>query len=130
GPAPSPDGKQIAYNRCDDPANDLDHVWLAGIDGSGAHAVTHGDTYDNDPNWQPTAPQIGSPPTISGSGVNNQTLTAAAGGVGGASTVTLQFERCNAQGAGCAPIPGAAASRAHAAASSAIYKLTSADIGS
>lgn len=129
GPAPSPDGKQIAYSRCDDPTNDLDHVWAAGIDGSGAHALTHGDTYDNQANWQPAAPQISSLPTLSGNGVNNQTLTAGAGGVGGATSTTLQFERCNAQGAACLAIPGASASRAHAAAASASYKLTSADIG-
>jgi hypothetical protein len=128
GPAPSPDGRQIAYNRCDDPTNDLDHVWVAGLDGSAAHAVTSGDHYDNEPNWQPTAPQVSSPPTISGSGVNNQTLTATAGAADGSTSTTLQFERCNAQGAACVPIPGALASRAHAAASSATYTLTSADI--
>ena len=129
GAAPSPDGKQIAFTRCDDPTDDNDHIYIANIDGSGARAVTSGDHYDNEPNWQPTAPQIGSPPTISGNDVNNQTLTASAGTSGGSTSTTLQFERCNAQGAACVPIPGASASRAHAAASSVTYKLTSTDLG-
>jgi Ca2+-binding RTX toxin-like protein len=129
GMAPSPDGKQIAFARCDDPTDDLDHIYVANIDGSGAHALTSGGTYDNQPDWQPTAPQIGSAPTISGKDVNNQTLLASAGGVGGATSTTLQFERCNAQAAACVPIPFASASRAHAAAASVSYKLTSADLG-
>jgi len=128
-PAPSPDGRQLAFTRCDNPTDDDDHIYVANIDGSGAHAVTSGANYDDEPNWQPTAPQIASPPTISGNDVNNQTLTASAGASGGSTSTTLQFERCNAQGAGCAPIPGAAAARAHAAASSVTYKLTSADLG-
>jgi Ca2+-binding RTX toxin-like protein len=129
GPAPSPDAKQIAFTRCDDTTNDLDHIYVANIDGSGAHAVTSGDHYDNEPNWQPTAPQIASPPTISGNDVNNQTLTATAGASGGSISTTLQFERCNAQGAACVAIPGASASRVHSAAASFSYKLTSADLG-
>jgi len=129
GPAPSPDGRQIAFTRCDDPTNDDDHIYVANIDGSGAHAVTSGDHYDNEPNWQPTAPQIGSPPKISGSDVNNQTLTASAGASGGSTSTTLQFERCNSQGVACVPIPGASASRARAAAASVSYKLSSADLG-
>jgi dipeptidyl aminopeptidase/acylaminoacyl peptidase len=128
GAAPSPDGTQIAFTRCDDPTSDNDHIYVANLDGSGAHAVSSGDHYDNEPNWQPTAPQIASPPTVNGSDVNNQTLTASAGGRGASST-TLQFERCDTQGAACVPIPGASASRAHAAASTASYTLTSADIG-
>ena len=130
GAAPSPDGTQIAFTRCDDPSGDNDHIYVANLDGSGARAVTSGDHYDNEPNWQPTAPQIAAPPTISGNDVNNRTLTATAGAAGGATSLTLQFERCNAQGAACAPIPGASASRVHAAASAATYKLTSTDIGS
>jgi hemolysin type calcium-binding protein/WD40 repeat protein len=129
GPAPSPDGKQIAFARCDDPTGGDDHIYVANLDGSGAHAVSSGDHYDNFPSWQPAAPQISSPPTISGNGVNNQTLTASAGTSGGSTSTTLQFERCNAQGAACAPIPGASASRAHAAAASVSYKLTSVDLG-
>jgi Ca2+-binding RTX toxin-like protein len=129
GPAPSPDGSQIAFTRCDDPTDDLDHIYVANVDGSGAHAVTNGDHYDNEPNWQPTAPQVGSPPTITGSATNNQTLTASAGVTTGSTSTSLQFERCNAQGAACVPIAGASASRAHAAASSVTYKLTSADLG-
>jgi hypothetical protein len=129
GIAPSPDGKLVAFARCDDPTNHLDHIYVAAADGSGAHAVTSGDHYDNEPNWQPTAPQIGSPPTLSGRAVNNQTLIATAGASGGSTSTTLQFERCNAQGASCVPIPGASASRAHASASTATYKLTSADLG-
>src|SRR3954453_3379064 len=128
-PAPSPDGTQIAFTRCDDPTDDLDHIYVANIDGTGAHAVTTGGNYDNQPNWQPTAPQLASPPTISGQGVNNQPLTANAGGVAAASSITLQFERCDAHGANCVPIPGASASRAHTAAASVTYTLTSADIG-
>jgi Ca2+-binding RTX toxin-like protein len=129
GIAPSPDGKQIAFTRCDDPADALDHIYVAAPDGSGAHAVTTGDHYDNEPDWQPTAPRIGSPPTISGQAVNNQTLTASAGASGGSISTSLQFERCDAQGANCVPIPGASASRAHSAAASVKYKLTSTDLG-
>lgn len=131
GAAPSPDGRQMAFTRCDDPANDNDHIYVANIDGSGAHALSSGDHYDNEPDWQPTAPQLATPPTISGSPTNNQTLTATAGASGGSTSTTLQFERCNAQGAACVPIPGAAAARrAHPAASTVTYKLTSADLGS
>jgi Tol biopolymer transport system component len=130
GPAPSPDGAQIAFTRCDDPTNDNDHIYAGNLDGSGIHAVSSGDHYDDEPNWQPTAPQVSAPPTISGNDVNNQSLTATAGAAGGATSVTLQFERCNSQGGACLPIPGASASRAHAAASTATYKLTSADIAS
>jgi Tol biopolymer transport system component len=131
GPAPSPDGKLIAFTRCDDPTNDLDHIYAAGIDGSGAHAVTSSDDYDNQPGWQPTAPQLSSPPSIGGSDVNNQTLTATAGTSGGSTATVLQFVRCNAQGAACVAIPGASASGrgARAAASSVTYKLTSVDLG-
>jgi Ca2+-binding RTX toxin-like protein len=129
GPAPSPDGKLMAFTRCDDPADDLQHIYVSGLDGSAPHAVTSGDHYDNQPNWQPIAPQIGSPPTITGNAVNNQTLTATAGAADGTSSTTLQFVRCNAQGASCLPIPGASASRAHASAATARYKLTSTDLG-
>jgi Tol biopolymer transport system component len=129
GAAPSPDGAQIAFARCDDPAGDDDHIYVANLDGSGAHAVSTGAHYDNFPSWQPTAPQIASGPSIGGSATNNQTLTATAGASDGSTSTTLQFERCDAHGANCVPIPGASASRAHAAASTVSYKLTSADLG-
>jgi RTX calcium-binding nonapeptide repeat (4 copies)/WD40-like Beta Propeller Repeat len=128
--APSPAGDAIAFVRCDDPTNFLDHIWVAAPDGSGAHALTSGsDNFDDDPDWQPSAPRFASPPSISGNAVNNATLAATAGSSPGGGSTTLQFERCDAHGANCAAIPGAAASRLHAAAASASYKLTSADLG-
>jgi Tol biopolymer transport system component len=127
---PSPDGTQIALTRCDDPANHLDHIYVSNIDGSGAHAVTSGaTTYDTEPDWQPVAPRFASSPSISGNAVNNQTLTASAGSSPGGGSTSLQFERCNSVGSACAPIPGALATRTHAAASSVTYRLTSADLG-
>lgn len=129
GPAPSPDGKQMAFARCDDPANDNDHIYVANLDGTSAHALSSGDHYDNEANWQPTAPQFASSPTISGSATNNQTLTASVGSTEGAVSSSLQFERCNAQGAACVPIPGAVVSVVHVLVSSLSYRLTSADIG-
>ncbi|HEY1595118.1 MAG TPA: hypothetical protein VGF74_06970 [Thermoleophilaceae bacterium] len=129
-PAPSPDGTAVAFARCDDPTDSLDHVWVAAPNGSGAHALTGGgNTFDDDPDWQPTAPQFASAPSVSGGAVNNQTLTATAGSSPGGGSTGLQFERCSAQGTGCVAIPGASASRGRAAASSASYKLTTVDLG-
>jgi Ca2+-binding RTX toxin-like protein len=59
-------------------------------------------------------------PTITGSAVNNRTLTAHAGATTGASSTSFQWLRCDATGAGCVPIAGATGTT---------YELTSADIG-
>jgi RTX calcium-binding nonapeptide repeat (4 copies)/WD40-like Beta Propeller Repeat len=129
-PAPSPDGTQLAFARCDDKPHGLDHIWVSNPDGSGARALTASTTtYDVDPSWQPTAPRFVSGPTVSGQAVNNQTLTATAGAVSGGAGATLQFERCNSAGASCVAIPGASATRVRAAATTITYKLTSADLG-
>ena len=130
GPAPSPDGTRVAFTRCDDTTNDKHHIYAMNTDGTGVSPVTTGAGVDDyNPDWQPTAPQFASAPSISGQGVNNQTLTATAGASPGGGSTTLQFERCDAHGAGCVAIPGASASRARAAASSARYTLTSVDLG-
>jgi Tol biopolymer transport system component len=128
--AASPDGTQITFSRCDDEVNHLDHIYVANADGSGAHAVTSGTaSYDREPDWQPTAPQFASAPSLGGKAVNNQTLSATAGSTPGGGATTLQFERCDAKGANCSAIPGAAASGVRKAASTATYRLTSADLG-
>jgi Tol biopolymer transport system component len=128
--APSPAGDAVAFARCDDPSDLNDHVWLAAPDGSSPHALTSGTTVDDEePSWQPTAPKFGSQPSVSGSPVDNQTLTATAGSSPGGGTTTLAFYRCDAHGANCVAIPGATATRVRAAASSATYKLTALDIG-
>jgi hypothetical protein len=129
-PAVSPDGSQVAFSRCDDPTDDLHHLYVMPAVGGAASPLTSGtQVTDGDPDWQPTAPRFASQPSISGNAVNNQTLTAAAGSSPGGGPTSLQFLRCDAHGANCVAIPGASASRAHAAASSASYKLTSADLG-
>lgn len=129
-PAPSPDGSQLAFARCDDKPHGLDHIWASNLDGTGARAITTGVTsYDTQPAWQPTAPRFVSAPVVSGQAVNNQTLGATAGAVSGAAGATLQFLRCDARGNGCTPIPGATASGVRKAAASATYKVTSADLG-
>ncbi len=128
--APSPDGTKVAFVRCDDPTDGNHHIYTMNLNGTGAAPATSGNTIDDyEPDWQPAVPQFASPPTISGKDVNNQKLTATAGSTSGGSSIALQFLRCNGQGASCVPIPGASASRAHTAASSVSYKLTSADLG-
>ena len=59
-------------------------------------------------------------PTITGSAVNNRTLTLHAGATTGASSTSFQWLRCDATGAACVPIAGATGTT---------YTLTSADIG-
>ena len=70
-----------------------------------------------------TPPANGSPPTISGSLVDGQTLTASPGSWTGspAPTFTYQWQRCDSSGANCNPILGA---------SSSTYTLVTADVGS
>jgi Tol biopolymer transport system component len=129
-PAPSPDGSKVAFVRCDDPADFVHHIYTMNTGGTGVTPATSGNTVDDYfPDWQPAAPQFANAPTIGGKDVNNQTLTASAGSTSGGGSVSLQFLRCNPQGASCVPIPGASASRAHAAASSVTYKLGSVDLG-
>src|SRR5205814_1477123 len=64
-----------------------------------------------------------SPPTITGSPVEGQTLTASPGSWTGnpAPTFTYQWQRCDTQGANCANITGA---------TSTTYTLATADVGS
>ena len=67
-----------------------------------------------------SGPVFSSPPTISGSAVNGQTLTAALGNTTGGGTPSLQWLRCDAAGNGCTAIAGATGTT---------FTLTSADIG-
>ena len=61
-PAWSPDGKSILFIHQDDSANDTginEQVWVMKADGSGARALTSGDTpKDQLPNWSPDGSQI------------------------------------------------------------------------
>ena len=70
-----------------------------------------------------TPPSNSSPPTISGSPVDGQILTASPGNWTGspAPTFSYQWQRCDNSGANCNPILGAASST---------YQLTPADVGS
>ena len=63
------------------------------------------------------------PPTISGSAVEAQALSAGSGSWNGspAPTFSYQWQRCNSAGANCAPISGASAAN---------YTLVAADVGS
>ena len=69
------------------------------------------------------APTNTAPPTIAGSAVEGQVLTAATGTWSGAPapTFTYRWQDCNGAGTGCATISGATAST---------YTLVSADVGS
>jgi Ca2+-binding RTX toxin-like protein len=130
GPAPSPDGTKVAFVRCDDSTDGIHHIYTMNTDGTGAVPVTSGTNVDDyAPDWQPSAPVFATPPSINGADVNNQTLTATAGSSPGGGSTALQFLRCDSHGANCVAIPGASAARAHAAASSATYKLQSVDLG-
>src|SRR5215216_2392129 len=70
-----------------------------------------------------TAPVNTSPPTISGTPQDGQTLTAAPGSWRGTQPITYadQWQRCDSSGANCAPVSGA---------SSPTYAVTGADVGS
>jgi TolB protein len=127
-PAPSPDGALIAFSRCVNQTSGARQLFvMPAVGGPATQLTSDASVSDTDPDWQPTAPRFASPPSISGRGVNNQTLTATAGSSPGGGATTLQFERC--AGTSCVAIPGASATRAGAAASSATYKLTSGDLG-
>src|SRR6266498_86896 len=71
----------------------------------------------------PSPPVNTSPPTISGTPQDGQTLTASPGSWSGTQPITYadQWQRCNSSGANCAPISGA---------TSPTYAVTSADVGS
>jgi hypothetical protein len=72
---------------------------------------------------QNVPPANTAPPVISGSPIENQTLTATTGTWTGSPTLTyaFQWEDCDTNGANCVPIPGATDSA---------YALTTADVGS
>jgi Tol biopolymer transport system component len=114
-PSFSSDGTRIVFERFDS-VTDSEPLMVMNADGSGATPIPNTD-YSYHPTWQPTAPPAGTP-TISGTAVNGQTLTAQAAPEPPFTTVTLAFARCNASGESCAGI-----------ATGASYKLTSADIG-
>lgn len=67
-------------------------------------------------------PANSSPPTISGTPQNGQTLHASPGSWTGTQTINyaFQWQRCNATGAGCTPVPGA---------TDPAYTLSGADVG-
>jgi hypothetical protein len=68
------------------------------------------------------APANSSPPTISGTAQDGQTLSASTGSWSGSPTsYAYQWQRCDSSGAGCANVSGATASS---------YPLGSADVGS
>jgi hypothetical protein len=71
----------------------------------------------------PVLPSNTSPPTISGTAQQGQTLTSATGSWSGTTPITYsyQWQRCASTGASCAPISGATSSS---------YVLASADVGS
>ncbi|HET9050156.1 MAG TPA: DNRLRE domain-containing protein, partial [Candidatus Dormibacteraeota bacterium] len=71
----------------------------------------------------PVAPANTTPPAISGTAQNGQTLTASSGSWSGTTPMTFadQWRRCDSTGAGCVSIPGATATT---------YTLTAADVGS
>jgi hypothetical protein len=70
----------------------------------------------------PAAPTSTGKPTITGLAEERETLTATDGGWTGPTPITTarQWQRCEAQGAGCAGIPGATAPT---------YAVTSSDVG-
>ncbi len=71
----------------------------------------------------PTPPVNTSPPPVSGTPQDGQTLTASTGSWSGTQPITYgyQWQRCDSGGANCAPIAGATVST---------YGVTSADVGS
>src|SRR6185312_11384180 len=72
---------------------------------------------------QPSAPANTSPPSVSGSALEGQLLTASPGTWTGTPVPTFayQWTRCDTSGLACVPIGGA---------TDAVYTLTSADVGS
>jgi hypothetical protein len=74
-----------------------------------------------DPPPPPPAPGNTSLPTVSGSAVEGQTLSASSGSwTGSPTSYAYQWQDCNAAGEGCANVSGAASSS---------YKLVSGDVG-
>jgi hypothetical protein len=69
-------------------------------------------TVANAPAVQPTAPSSSAPPSISGSAVVGQTLTASNGSWAGTTPMSYgyQWKSCDASGASCSPVSGATAS--------------------
>lgn len=68
------------------------------------------------------APQVVTPPSISGTAVSGQTLTASNGTWSGSPTsFDVAWQRCNSSGGSCAPLSGA---------TGASYTTTSGDVGS
>jgi len=65
-------------------------------------------------------PAVAGPPTIAGTAIQGQTLTAAPGAWTNTPTLTHQWQHCDATGAACADIPGA---------TTATYVVAPADVG-
>jgi hypothetical protein len=120
-PAFSPDGTRIAFERFD-LTGDHSPLMVMNRDGSGITPIPNTD-YGYHPDWQPIAPPAATP-ALAGKAVNGQTLSAQAGAEPPFTTVALGFARCDRSGGGCVAIPNS-----QFAATSASYKLTSADIG-
>lgn len=96
------------------------------MDGSHSVLVSVGDAAATDTVWSGTIETLNAPqggiPTLSGATDVGQTLAAAPGNWSpSASTISFQWQRCDAAGAGCAPIAGAVGST---------YELAAADLGS
>lgn len=96
-------------------------VTAANAGGTSSHASS--------PTSVVTGPPVSvSPPTVSGSLLVGQTLSVTTGSWGGAPVPTFayQWKRCDAQGNGCAAIPGATSANYAAAAADASHRLTAA----
>jgi dipeptidyl aminopeptidase/acylaminoacyl peptidase len=131
-PVFSPDGSQVIFERVHPSASSWDGA-ISSVPSGGGNVTPISTPApgagDFRATWQPAAPVFSSGPALSGKAVNGQTLTATAGTAAGGGTTSLAFLRCDGTGNNCQPIPGAVTSRLRAAASTASYKLTSADIG-
>ena len=101
------DGKIVVAGSGSDPGDGTGRALLARYEGGSASG---------------TAPANSTPPTISGTAVEGQTLTANAGAWTGSTPIShdYQWRRCDSAGANCVDI---------AAATATTYTLTAADVG-